>query len=94
MWLGPDQSIKPANPASVSGYIANCAVVGCLAFWAPKAGAQAFKMDNADLIFGGVTVATGLLGTFAGGVALDFVGSTMSNAFLVRRRRIPPVREM
>lgn len=69
--------------SSCTGYIANCAVVGCLAFWAPKAGAEAFKMENADLVFGGVTVATGLLGTFVGGVALDFLGSTMSNAFLV-----------
>jgi hypothetical protein len=78
-------SFRPA------GYIANCGVVGCLAYWAPKAGAQAFDMDNADLLFGGVTVATGLLGTFFGGVALDFVGSTMSNAFLVRKhcKRFP-----
>ena len=63
-------------------------MVGCLAFWAPKAGAQAFNMENADLVFGGVTVATGLLGTFVGGLALDFVGSTMTNAFLVREFRV------
>ncbi len=39
--------------------------------------------SNADYIFGGITVVCGILGTIAGGVVLDFMNSTIPNAFKV-----------
>ena len=39
--------------------------------------------SNADLIFGGITIVCGILGTIAGGCVLDFLTSTISNAFKV-----------
>ncbi|KAK9134956.1 hypothetical protein Syun_014286 [Stephania yunnanensis] len=38
-------------------------------------------MSNADLLFGGVTIVCGILGTLSGGYVLDFMNSTISNAF-------------
>lgn len=38
---------------------------------------------NADMIFGGITVVCGILGTLAGGFVLDFMDNTLSNAFKV-----------
>jgi CheY-specific phosphatase CheX len=35
------------------------------------------------MIFGGVTVVCGILGTIAGGFVLDFMNNTISNAFKV-----------
>lgn len=40
--------------------------------------------ENADMIFGGITVICGIVGTLSGGVVLDFMDSTISNAFKVR----------
>ncbi|KAG6489771.1 hypothetical protein ZIOFF_051050 [Zingiber officinale] len=37
--------------------------------------------SNADLLFGGITIVCGIFGTLAGGFILDFVDSTISNAF-------------
>jgi hypothetical protein len=39
--------------------------------------------SDADLIFGGITIVSGILGTLAGGFVLDFVNNTISNAFKV-----------
>jgi hypothetical protein len=39
--------------------------------------------SNADLIFGGITIVCGILGTLAGGFVLDFMNNTISNAFKV-----------
>lgn len=39
--------------------------------------------EGADLKFGAITVITGVLGTVMGGVALDKVGSTMTNALAI-----------
>jgi len=38
---------------------------------------------NADMMFGGITVVCGILGSLGGGFLLDFVNSTISNAFKV-----------
>lgn len=38
---------------------------------------------NADMMFGGITVVCGILGTLAGGLVLDFMTNTISNAFKV-----------
>ncbi|KAK9127502.1 hypothetical protein Syun_016299 [Stephania yunnanensis] len=40
-------------------------------------------MSNADLLFGGVTIVCGIPGTLSGGYVLDFMNSTISNAFKV-----------
>lgn len=39
--------------------------------------------SKADLIFGGITIVCGILGTIAGGCILDLMTSTISNAFKV-----------
>lgn len=39
--------------------------------------------SDADMIFGGITVVCGILGTIAGGYILDYMNSTISNAFKV-----------
>jgi len=38
------------------------------------------------MIFGGITVGCGLGGTIAGGLVLDYMSSTISNAFKVAQR--------
>lgn len=40
--------------------------------------------ENADMIFGGITVICGIVGTLSGGVVLDFMDATISNAFKVK----------
>jgi hypothetical protein len=35
------------------------------------------------LVFGGITIVCGIVGTLAGGFALDFMTNTLSNAFKV-----------
>jgi MFS family permease len=64
------------------------AVLGCYAYWGPQAGHRLFfdpsdKSAQADLVFGGVTVLTGVAGTVAGGLLLDKLGATLKNAFLI-----------
>jgi hypothetical protein len=69
----------------VGGYTLYAAVIGVYAFWGPKAGKEIYNMKgtSADLVFGGVTVVTGVLGGLAGGSALDLLGATLRNANLV-----------
>lgn len=38
---------------------------------------------NADMIFGGITIVCGIFGTLAGGLVLDYMNSTVPNAFKV-----------
>lgn len=66
-------------------YFAGTGVLGAYAYWGPKAGAKVFSMtpEGADLKFGAITVITGVIGTVLGGVALDKVGSTMTNALAI-----------
>jgi hypothetical protein len=61
------------------------AVLGVYAFWGPKAGKGIYQLqgESADVVFGGVTVITGVFGSLFGGLALDALGSTLSNANLV-----------
>lgn len=42
-----------------------------------------FRQTNADMIFGGITIVCGIVGTLAGGFVLDYIDSTISNAFKV-----------
>ena len=58
------------------------AVIGSYAFYGPQAGKDAFHVDpkSADMLFGVITVITGILGTLGGGIALDRMGSSMHNA--------------
>ncbi|XP_022855562.1 probable sphingolipid transporter spinster homolog 2 isoform X2 [Olea europaea var. sylvestris] len=66
---------------NVLGYIAYNFVIGAYSYWGPKAGYNIYHMSNADIMFGGVTVVCGILGTLAGGFVLDLITSTISNAF-------------
>ncbi|KAL5787898.1 hypothetical protein ACOSP7_004847 [Xanthoceras sorbifolium] len=66
---------------NVLGYVAYNFVIGAYSYWGPKAGKSIYNMTNADLIFGGITIVCGILGTIAGGYILDFMTSTISNAF-------------
>ncbi|KAL5714813.1 hypothetical protein ACHQM5_016720 [Ranunculus cassubicifolius] len=69
------------KPLQMKGYIAYNFVIGAYSYWGPKAGYEIYHMSNADLLFGGVTIVCGIFGTVAGGYILDYVGSTISNAF-------------
>nr|CAB3487704.1 unnamed protein product [Digitaria exilis] len=65
----------------VLGYIAYNFVIGAYSYWGPKAGQQIYNMASADLMFGGITIVCGILGTLGGGFVLDKIGSTIPNAF-------------
>ncbi|KAL1289426.1 hypothetical protein AAHE18_20G058400 [Arachis hypogaea] len=66
---------------NVLGYIAYNFVLGAYSYWGPKAGYNIYHMTDADLIFGGITIVCGILGTIAGGLVLDFMSNTLPNAF-------------
>ncbi|CAI9764452.1 unnamed protein product [Fraxinus pennsylvanica] len=66
---------------NVLGYIAYNFVVGAYSYWGPKAGYNIYHMKNADYTFGAITVVCGILGSLSGGFALDYMTSTISNAF-------------
>lgn len=66
---------------NVLGYIAYNFVLGAYSYWGPKAGYSIYHMNNADLVFGGITIVCGILGTLAGGLILDKMNSTIPNAF-------------
>ncbi|KAJ4800436.1 Major facilitator superfamily protein [Rhynchospora pubera] len=66
---------------NVLGYIAYNFVIGAYSYWGPKAGYDIYHMSNADLMFGGITIVCGIFGTLAGGLVLDKMESTISNAF-------------
>lgn len=59
--------------------------LGCYAFYGPKAARDIFSLppETADLLFGGITVATGVAGTLSGGVALDALGPSVRNALML-----------
>jgi hypothetical protein len=65
----------------VSGYISYNFVIGAYSYWGPKAGQQIYNMTSADYMFGGITIVCGIVGTLAGGITLDKIGSTIPNAF-------------
>ncbi|GKU94972.1 hypothetical protein SLEP1_g8393 [Rubroshorea leprosula] len=66
---------------NVLGYIAYNFVIGAYSYWGPKAGYNIYHMSNADLLFGGITIVCGILGTISGGLILDRMNATISNAF-------------
>lgn len=66
---------------NVLGYIAYNFVIGAYSYWGPKAGQDIYHMNNADILFGGITIVCGIVGTLAGGWVLDKMQSTISNAF-------------
>ncbi|KAL8160902.1 hypothetical protein V2J09_012391 [Rumex salicifolius] len=66
---------------NVLGYIAYNFVIGAYSYWGPKAGYYIYQMTNADMLFGAITVVCGIVGSVAGGVILDYVSSTIHNAF-------------
>ncbi|KAJ7968356.1 Major facilitator superfamily protein [Quillaja saponaria] len=66
---------------NVLGYIAYNFVIGAYSYWGPKAGYNIYHMTDADLIFGGITIVCGILGTVGGGFVLDYMTNTISNAF-------------
>ncbi|XP_050210106.1 probable sphingolipid transporter spinster homolog 2 [Mercurialis annua] len=66
---------------NVLGYIAYNFVIGAYSYWGPKAGYNIYNMTNADMIFGGITIICGILGTIGGGLILDFMTATIPNAF-------------
>ncbi|KAK1439990.1 hypothetical protein QVD17_05815 [Tagetes erecta] len=66
---------------NVIGYIAYNFVIGAYSYWGPKAGYSIYHMTNADLLFGGITIVGGIVGTLAGGFILDRMNSTIPNAF-------------
>ncbi|XP_028126698.1 probable sphingolipid transporter spinster homolog 2 [Camellia sinensis] len=66
---------------NVLGYIAYNFVIGAYSYWGPKAGYNIYHMSDADLVFGGITIVSGILGTVAGGFVLDKMTNTIPNAF-------------
>ncbi|KAI5071219.1 hypothetical protein GOP47_0013470 [Adiantum capillus-veneris] len=66
---------------NVLGYIVFNFVLGAYSYWGPRAGYAIFNLANADLVFGGVTVFCGIIGTVAGGLVLDKIGATITNSF-------------
>ena len=69
----------------VAGMTCYTAVIGSYAFYGPQAGKDAFDVPpkKADVSFGIITVITGILGTLLGGVALDFMGSSLRNGMVL-----------
>lgn len=41
------------------------------------------EQQNADVVFGGVTILCGIVGTYCGGIFLDYIGSTLRNSYKV-----------
>ncbi|KAG7637090.1 Major facilitator superfamily [Arabidopsis thaliana x Arabidopsis arenosa] len=66
---------------NVLGYVSYNFVIGAYSYWGPKAGYNIYKMKNADMIFGAVTIICGIVGTLSGGFILDRVTATIPNAF-------------
>ncbi|XP_059437572.1 probable sphingolipid transporter spinster homolog 2 [Corylus avellana] len=66
---------------NVLGYISYNFVIGAYSYWGPKAGYNIYHMNNADLLFGGITIVCGIFGTLSGGRILDYMSATISNAF-------------
>ncbi|KAL7591210.1 hypothetical protein Lser_V15G34329 [Lactuca serriola] len=66
---------------NVLGYIAYNFVIGAYSYWGPKAGYSIYHMSNADMLFGGITIIGGIVGTLSGGFILDYMNATIPNAF-------------
>lgn len=66
---------------NILGYVAYNFVIGAYSYWGPKAGYNIYHMSDADLLFGGLTIFCGIVGTVAGGLVLDKMTNTIPNAF-------------
>ncbi|MFS7920709.1 putative organic anion transporter polypeptide, major facilitator superfamily [Helianthus anomalus] len=69
------------SPLQLKGYISYNFVIGAYSYWGPKAGYSIYHMTDADLLFGGITIVGGIVGTLTGGFVLDYMNSTIPNAF-------------
>ncbi|XP_047310642.1 probable sphingolipid transporter spinster homolog 2 isoform X2 [Impatiens glandulifera] len=65
---------------NILGYIAYNFVIDAYLYWGPRAG-YVYGINNAGVVFGGITVVGGVVGTVAGGYVLGRMSSTISNAF-------------
>lgn len=76
---------KPVYCCVCVAMACSTAVLGAYAFYGPQAGRDVFQMHarTVDLAFGGITVATGVFGTLAGGFLLDKVGSSLRNGLVL-----------
>ncbi|KAF4381423.1 hypothetical protein G4B88_029778 [Cannabis sativa] len=59
-------------------------VLGAYSFWGPKAGYVLYEMNNADNIFGGMTLLCGVVGTLFGGWILSYTGNSINYAFKIQ----------
>lgn len=68
--------------STVAAMTAWAAVLGTLAFYAPRAARDLFGIqpDEADASFGGITVIAGVAGTLSGGLLLDRLGGGLATA--------------
>ncbi|XP_023746533.1 probable sphingolipid transporter spinster homolog 2 isoform X2 [Lactuca sativa] len=66
---------------NVLGYISYNFVIGAYQYWSPKVIYGIYETENADLLFGGVIIVGGIVGTIGGSVLLDRMNSTIPNAF-------------
>ncbi|XP_010518823.1 PREDICTED: probable sphingolipid transporter spinster homolog 1 [Tarenaya hassleriana] len=66
---------------NVLGYITYNFVIGAYSYWGPKAGYDIYQMQSADMVFGGLTIVCGIVGTLAGSYVLDKMSATLSNTF-------------
>ncbi len=66
---------NPVYMYAVAGYTAYTFVVGAMMVWMPEIMVTAKKMSlvNGNLIFGGITVVTGIIGTFVGAFLSDWL---------------------
>lgn len=67
---------RPIFTLAILGNTLHTALLGMFAYWGPKAVTFMFIMPNgaADVLFGAITVGTGIFGTLAGGSLLDATG--------------------
>lgn len=72
---------------NVLGYITYNFVIGAYSYWGPKAGFGIYHMKNADMIFGGLTIICGIIGTLGGSYVLDRINATLPNTFKVTKKK-------
>ncbi|KAL1066846.1 hypothetical protein V6Z11_D12G089200 [Gossypium hirsutum] len=65
-----------------AGYIAYNFIIGAYSYWGPKAGYNIYHMENADMMFGGITIVCGILVTLSGGFILDRLSASIYKAFI------------
>ncbi|XVE83001.1 hypothetical protein DITRI_Ditri16bG0051300 [Diplodiscus trichospermus] len=85
-WFAKDMKVLLVDKVyvvNVFGYIAYNFVIGAYSYWGPKAGYNIYHMKSADMMFGGITIVCGILGTISGGFILDRMTATISNAFIL-----------